>query len=104
MKNGYRCVFCPGIVALQMPLPSQTSKRRRAEPAVTQLLELDAIRVGRRMRRSNHAIGELAASLQQHGLLQPIVVRKLRSGAFALVAGGRRLEAARALGWTTVSA
>jgi ParB/RepB/Spo0J family partition protein len=72
--------------------------------ALPQLLDLATIRVGRRMRRSNDAIGELAASLQQHGLLQPIVVRKLRSGAFALVAGGRRLEAARVLGWTTVPA
>src|SRR5712692_3923411 len=104
MKNGYRRDLCPGIVALQMALPSQTSKPPRAEPAITQLVDVFAIRVGRRMRRSNDAIGELAASLQQHGLLQPIVVRKLRSGAFALVAGGRRLEAARALGWTTVAA
>jgi ParB/RepB/Spo0J family partition protein len=90
MKNGYRRVVCLDIVAFHMALP--------------QLLDLDTIRVGRRMRRSNNAIGELAASLQQHGLLQPIVVRRLRSGAFALVAGGRRLEAARALGWTTVPA
>jgi ParB family chromosome partitioning protein len=97
-----------------MVLSSKTSKRpraagavvrvSRAKPAATQLLDLDAIRVGPRMRRSNDAIGELAESMQQHGLLQPIVVRKLRQGGFALVAGGRRLEAARTLGWTSVRA
>jgi len=39
-------------------------------------------------------LAELAASLKQHGLLQPIVVRRVE-GRFELVAGERRLRAAQ---------
>jgi ParB family transcriptional regulator, chromosome partitioning protein len=40
---------------------------------------------------------ELAASIAQHGILQPIVVRQVEGG-FQLVAGERRLMAARKVG------
>ena len=39
-------------------------------------------------------LGELAASLKAHGLLQPIVVRRVADG-FELIAGERRLRAAQ---------
>jgi len=49
------------------------------------------------------ALGELAASITQHGLLQPIFVRS--NGAFyELVAGERRLRAARLAGLTHIPA
>lgn len=43
------------------------------------------------------AIGELAASIRENGLLQPLVVRRIESG-YELVAGERRLRALRELG------
>ena len=43
------------------------------------------------------ALAELAASIAAHGLLQSLVVRKAKKGAYAVVAGGRRLEALRQL-------
>jgi ParB family transcriptional regulator, chromosome partitioning protein len=46
---------------------------------------------------------ELEASLQSNGLLQPISLRP-RDGAYELIAGERRLRAAKALGWTTIQA
>lgn len=46
---------------------------------------------------------ELRASLERHGLLQPIVVRRKGRG-FELVSGERRLRAAREAGWTTIPA
>lgn len=49
------------------------------------------------------ALGELAASIQASGLLQPIVVRPVGSG-FELIAGERRWRAAQRLGWQTVPA
>lgn len=48
-------------------------------------------------------LGELTASLQEHGLVQPIVVRP-RGDRFQLIAGQRRLAAAKKLGWTHVAA
>ncbi|WP_055711521.1 ParB/RepB/Spo0J family partition protein [Streptomyces torulosus] len=39
------------------------------------------------------ALKELAGSIKQHGLLQPIVVRKVAEGGYELVAGERRFRA-----------
>ncbi len=47
-------------------------------------------------------IDELAGSIREHGLLQPLLVRELGTG-FQLVAGERRLLAARKAGLTHVS-
>lgn len=46
-------------------------------------------------------IEELAASIRENGLLQPLVVRPTSSG-WELVAGERRWRAARRLGWESV--
>jgi len=42
-------------------------------------------------------IGELAASIEAHGLLQALIVRKAKGGKFAVVAGQRRLKALQLL-------
>ena len=55
-------------------------------------------------RRSLDGIAELAASLAEHGLLQPLVVRRVGPHSYELIAGHRRLEAARTLGWTEIAA
>jgi ParB family chromosome partitioning protein len=44
------------------------------------------------------SIAELAASISQLGVLQPLLVRALAGGRYELVAGERRLRAARAAG------
>lgn len=46
-------------------------------------------------------LGSLAASLQSHGLLQPVVVRRA-GDRYELIAGHRRLRAAVQAGWTEV--
>jgi ParB family chromosome partitioning protein len=48
-------------------------------------------------------IDELAESLRAHGLLRPVVVRRRGTG-YELVAGHRRLEAAKQAGWTDIPA
>jgi ParB family chromosome partitioning protein len=47
---------------------------------------------------------ELAASIELHGLLQPIVVRATADGGYELIAGERRLRAARIAGLTHIPA
>ena len=47
-------------------------------------------------------LGELADSLREHGLVQPIVVRAT-GDRYQLIAGQRRLAAARKLGWAKVA-
>jgi ParB family chromosome partitioning protein len=44
------------------------------------------------------ALEELAASIQEHGLIQPLVVTTPAPGEYQLIAGERRLEAARIAG------
>jgi hypothetical protein len=62
------------------------------------LVSIDAIRIGERDRQVIDELDELAASIAAVGLLHPIVV----TASLDLVAGGRRLEAIRELGWTHV--
>src|SRR5699024_3412599 len=49
-------------------------------------------------------IEELAQTLQTHGIIQPIVVRKKEAEIYEVIAGERRLWAAKLLGWEEISA
>jgi len=51
-----------------------------------------------RTRFDESALAELSASLSRHGVLQPILVRAMPDGRYRLVAGERRLRAARLAG------
>jgi ParB family chromosome partitioning protein len=44
-------------------------------------------------------VQELISSIQQKGLLQPIIVRMMRGDSFEVVAGMRRYNACKSLGW-----
>jgi ParB-like chromosome segregation protein Spo0J len=61
-------------------------------------LQLEQIVVGDRYRKDLGDVSSLAASIDELGLLQPLVVTPAR----VLVAGQRRLEAVKSLGWTEV--
>jgi hypothetical protein len=63
-------------------------------------MRIERIRVEERHRNDLGDLAELAASITEHGLLHPVVVTQ--DG--RLVAGARRLEAVRSLGWEDVPA
>ena len=44
------------------------------------------------------ALGELAASISEHGLIQPIAVRQMENGYYQIIAGERRWRASRLAG------
>ncbi|WP_295764646.1 ParB/RepB/Spo0J family partition protein [uncultured Oscillibacter sp.] len=50
------------------------------------------------------ALAELADSIREHGVIQPLTVRKLSSGYYQIVAGERRWRAARLAGLTEIPA
>lgn len=50
------------------------------------------------------ALAELSASIKEHGVLQPLLVRPMADGSYRLVAGERRYRAARMAGVTEVPA
>jgi len=63
-------------------------------------IPVDGIKVKKRIRENMGDISGLAASMKRLGQISPIVVSKKNE----LIAGGRRLEAARLLGWRTIDA
>ena len=50
------------------------------------------------------ALADLAESIRQHGMIQPLTVRRLASGYYQIIAGERRWRAARLAGLTEVPA
>jgi ParB family chromosome partitioning protein len=76
------------------------------EALVPQMIAVDQIRPSRQQVRSRfdaEPLGELAESIRLHGVLQPVLVRKLVDG-FELIAGERRWRAARLAGLYQVPA
>ena len=70
-------------------------------------LELDAIEINPFQPRSNFnedSLRELASSIKELGVIQPITVRKLDFNKFQLISGERRLRASKLVGLTTVPA
>src|ERR671937_1427374 len=97
------------------------SEERELSPAIVSLLSSD--RVGRsvgvrvipvdnivpnpdqpRLAFDEDSLAELSASIQEHGVLQPILVRPLGNNEYQLIAGERRWRASKAAGRTTIPA
>ena len=57
-----------------------------------------------RLTMEQSSLDELAASIREHGVLQPILVRPLDNGEFQLIAGERRWRASKAAGLATIPA
>lgn len=55
-----------------------------------------------RKRFDDEAISELADSIREHGLIQPLTVRRLASGYYQIIAGERRWRASKEAGLTEV--
>jgi len=64
------------------------------------LIQINDIKVKRRIRKDMGDITALADSMKRYGQISPILLTKNN----VLIAGGRRLEAARSLGWSTINA
>lgn len=70
-------------------------------------LELETIKVNPFQPRTNfneEALKELATSIQQLGVIQPITVRKIDFNQYELISGERRLRASKLAGLKTVPA
>ena len=79
---------------------------RDGEAMVPQMIAVDQIRPSHQQVRTRfdaEPLGELAESIRRHGVLQPLLVRRLADG-YELIAGERRWRAARLAGVTAVPA
>jgi ParB family chromosome partitioning protein len=87
--------------AMTAPEHSDTNEPKTAEDASQ--VPIDQIRINpHQPRKDFEEIAALRSSLQTHGLIQPIVVRATDSG-YELVAGERRLRAAKECGWQNIA-
>jgi ParB family chromosome partitioning protein len=79
-----------------------------AEPThALQTIAIDRIRAGKfqpRTRMDETALNELAESIREQGVMQPILVRPVEGGRFEIVAGERRWRAAQRAGLKDVPA
>jgi ParB family chromosome partitioning protein len=79
---------------------------RDGEAMVPQMIAVDQIRPSHQQVRTRfdvEPLGELSESIRLHGVLQPLLVRRLPDG-YELIAGERRWRAARLAGLTAVPA
>ncbi len=64
------------------------------------LVKIEEIKIRKRIRQDLGDMEALKASLRTYGLLTPIIL----NSRYELVAGERRLQAAKALGWMNINA
>jgi len=86
-----------GLEALLGEDPATLTDDPAAPAGAPVRLPLDALQAGRyqpRTRMDESALQELAASISQHGIMQPIVVRPIGEGRYEIIAGERRFRAA----------
>jgi ParB family chromosome partitioning protein len=79
---------------------------REGDAMVPQMIAVDQIRPSHQQVRTRfdaEPLGELAESIRRHGVLQPLLVRRLTDG-YELIAGERRWRAARLAGLSAVPA
>jgi len=80
------------------------------EPSATELLQtlaIDRLRPGKyqpRTRMDEASLDELAQSIREHGIMQPVLVRPVDGGRFEIIAGERRWRAAQRAGLKDVPA
>ena len=102
------------MIAGQKPTDAPAAERRTASPAEQTAsaapaspaqIAVDAIQPNRfqpRREFDEAALEELRESIARHGILQPLSVRAIGDGRYELIAGERRLRAARLAGLTHV--
>lgn len=66
------------------------------------IAKVEASRAQPRKRFDEESLADLAESIKQHGIIQPLTVRLLASGYYQIIAGERRWRAARIAGLSEV--
>lgn len=77
----------------------------KEEASATETIPIDQIQLPQKQPRRYFdpaKLAQLTQSIQEHGILEPLLVRPLSNGSYELVAGERRLKAAQAAGITAI--
>lgn len=90
----------PAIVSLLSPETTHRSTGVKVVP----LDRIEANPQNPRLAFDEETLEELAASIREHGVLQPILVRPIDENRFQLIAGERRWRASKIAGLATIPA
>lgn len=107
---GRLCYGCCGYTPQTATATAEHGQDARAtyrsdERTFVDAMMIDALKPSEyQTRKALGDVSELAESLKAVGMLNPVTVRALDGGAYEIIAGHRRAEAARLAGWTTVPA
>ena len=88
-------------MGLEALLGPKVSEAPAAAPGLPTTLRLSELRTGKyqpRTRMDEGSLYELAESIKSQGVMQPVLVRPLAAGGFEIIAGERRVRAARLAG------
>lgn len=91
--------------SVEPAVPTSVSNESEVWSEKVVSVPIDSIDVNQFQPRSSfdeESLGELAASIREHGVLHPMIVRPSDNGRYELVAGERRLRACKLLGWEKV--
>jgi ParB family transcriptional regulator, chromosome partitioning protein len=106
-RGGSSAVISGSSIAPKEPESEPASLAQEIAGAHFAELPLDAITPNPRQPRENFdedALAELVTSIQEVGLLQPVVVRQLSEGRYELIMGERRWRACGEAGLTAIPA
>ncbi len=115
IRPGVRQALGKGIGALipggnsRRPAETEPREPEAGDEGVRRVLELplESIEVNPRQPRGHfeqEMLEDLARSIRERGVIQPVLVRPLEDGRYQLVAGERRLRASRLAGAGTIPA
>ncbi len=83
------------------PMPSEDTKGVVKE---LRIADVEPNKAQARKHFDETALSELAASIEEHGVVSPIIVRPLESGRYQIIAGERRWRASKIAGKTYIPA
>jgi ParB family transcriptional regulator, chromosome partitioning protein len=91
-----------GLEALLGPKVNDAAPAPTGEPLLLPLSQLQPGKYQPRTRMDEGSLYELAESIRSQGVMQPVLVRPVEGGRFEIIAGERRVRAARLAGLETV--
>ncbi len=107
LGRGFDSLIPTQLVEEEFDPTASTSNSEGSRPSADSIYQIDLKLVDPnphqpRLVFDDAALDELAASIRQHGILQPIIVTEQGEGRYQLIAGERRLRAAKLASLKTI--
>lgn len=97
MQNNNNSPLGKGLSALLSPTTNSDASK---QDSVYRIIQIDQIEKNpyQPRHKANEELNELSESIKEHGIMSPLIVAKLKANSYRLIAGERRLNAAKLAG------